>query len=65
MIRFTFLFVRNSAKILTEEDKRNMHQDLNVIHKWAEDNMKEFNDKKFEQIHPYNTIWGSAFLEEI
>lgn len=31
--------IRNSAKIRTEEDRKKMQQDLNVIYKWAENNM--------------------------
>ena len=34
---------------------RNMLQDLNVIYKWAEDNMMKFNKKKFEQMS-----WGDT-----
>jgi len=46
---------RNSAKIRTVEDQRRMQQDLNVIYKWAEENMMEFNEKKFEWMSCGNT----------
>ena len=46
---------RNSAKIRTDDDQRRMQQDLNVIYKWAEDNMMEFNEKKFEWMSCGNT----------
>ena len=36
---------RNSAKIRTDDDQRKMQQDLNVIYKWAEDNMMEFEEE--------------------
>ena len=59
---------RNSTKIITEDDQRKMQQDLNVIYKWAKDNMMEFNEKKFEKmtcgnthriyVHPYKTSSG-------
>ena len=41
---------RNSLKIKTEEDKKDMQSDLNSIYKWAKRNMMEFNENKFEQM---------------
>ncbi|CAL4063556.1 unnamed protein product, partial [Meganyctiphanes norvegica] len=41
---------RNSLKIKTEEDKKAMQSDLNLIYKWAERNIMEFNEVKFEQM---------------
>ena len=46
---------RNSAKIRTDEERRKMQQDLNVIYKWAEDNMMEFNKMKFNWMSCGNT----------
>ena len=46
---------RNSAKIITVDDQRKMKQDLNVIYKWAKNNMMKFNEKKFKQMSCGNT----------
>ena len=39
-----------SAKIRTYEDKVLLQQDLDKIYKWADENLMEFNEKKFEQM---------------
>ena len=41
---------RNSLKIRTEEDKKDMQRDLDMIYRWAEENKMEFNENKFEQM---------------
>ena len=44
---------RNSTKIRTEEDKKSMQRDLDLIYKWAKNNKMEFNETKFEHM-----TWG-------
>ena len=39
-----------SAKIKTQEDTELLQQDLNTIYKWADDNLMQFNESKFEQL---------------
>merc|ERR1711874_499107 len=39
-----------SAKIKTQEDTELLQQDLNTIYKWANDNLMQFNESKFEQL---------------
>ena len=39
-----------SAKIRTYEDTVLLQQDLDKIYKWADENLMEFNEKKFEQM---------------
>ena len=46
---------RVSKKIICNEDKQLMQEDLNSIYDWAKNNKMEFNAKKFEQI-----VHGSA-----
>ena len=41
---------RVSKKIICNEDKNLMQEDLKSIYKWANDNKMEFNVGKFEQI---------------
>ena len=41
---------RVSKKVICNEDKQQMQEDLRSIYKWAKDNKMEFNAKKFEQI---------------
>ena len=41
---------RVGKKICSEDDKRKMQEDLEVIYKWARENKMKFNDDKFEQI---------------
>ena len=36
-----------SAKIKTHEDTECLHQDLNMIYTWADQNLKVFNENKF------------------
>ena len=47
---------RNSLKIRTEEDKKDMQRDLDMIYRWAEENKMEFNENKFEQMTCGRTI---------
>ena len=37
-----------SAKIRTHEDIQLLQKDLDRVYKWADDNLMEFNEKKFE-----------------
>ena len=39
-----------SAKIKTQEDMELLQQDLNTIYKWADDNLIQFNEGKFERM---------------
>jgi len=39
-----------SAKIRTHEDTKRLQKDLDKVYKWADDNLMEFNEKKFEKI---------------
>ena len=39
-----------SAKIKTEEDIEKLQQDLEKVYNWAEENLMEFNEGKFEQM---------------
>ena len=39
-----------SAKIKTHEDTKRLQKDLDKVYKWADDNLMEFNEKKFEKI---------------
>ena len=39
-----------SAKIKTEEDIEKLQQDLEKVYNWAEENLMEFNEDKFEQM---------------
>ena len=39
-----------SAKIRTHEDIQLLQKDLDRVYKWADDNLMEFNEKKFEKI---------------
>ena len=39
-----------SAKIKTQEDMELLQQDLNTIYKWADDNLMQFNEGKFERM---------------
>ena len=39
-----------SAKIKTKEDTELLQQDLNTIYKWADDNLMQFNEGKFERM---------------
>ena len=39
-----------SAKIQTEEDIDKLQQDLEKVYNWAEENLMEFNEDKFEQM---------------
>ena len=39
-----------SAKIRTPEDTKRLQKDLDKVYKWADDNLMEFNEKKFEKI---------------
>ena len=41
---------RVNKKISSDEDKKNMQEDLESIYKWANENLMKFNDKKFEQM---------------
>ena len=41
---------RVSKKVICNEDKQLMQEDLNAIYKWAKDNKMQFNAGKFEQI---------------
>ena len=41
---------RVSKKIEKEDDKEKLQEDLNIIYKWAEENLMYFNDEKFEQL---------------
>ena len=47
---------RNSIKIKTEEDKKALQKDLESIYNWANDNMMEFNENKFEQMSHGETV---------
>ena len=40
-----------SNRIKTEEDKRVMQEDLNIVYKWAQDYSMKFNSNKFEQLN--------------
>ena len=43
-----------STEIKTQEDTDCLQQDLNRIYTWADDNLMEFNDNKFEKMsHGY------------
>ena len=44
-----------SAKIKTEEDMVILQQDLERVYSWAEENLMEFNENKFEQMSHGNT----------
>ena len=39
-----------SAKIRTYEDTKLLQKDLDKVYKWADDNLMEFNEKKFEKL---------------
>ena len=39
-----------SAKIRTYEDTKLLQKDLDKVYKWADDNLMEFNEKKFERM---------------
>ena len=41
---------RVNQKISSEEDKKHMQEDLEIIYQWARDNLMKFNENKFEQI---------------
>ena len=41
---------RVSAKIRTKEDEELLQQDLNNVYRWADENLMEFNEKKFEKM---------------
>ena len=41
---------RVSTKVICNEDKVGMQEDLRSIYEWAKANKMEFNSKKFEQI---------------
>ena len=40
---------RVSAKIRTKEDEELLQQDLNTVYRWADENLMEFNENKFEK----------------
>ena len=42
--------VRSFADDTSDENKKEMQEDLESIYKWANENLKKFNDKKFEQM---------------
>jgi len=39
-----------SAKIRTKEDEELLQQDLDMVYGWAEENLMEFNENKFEKM---------------
>ena len=39
-----------SAKIRSQEDSNNLQQDLDKIYAWADDNLMQFNEDKFQQL---------------
>ena len=39
-----------SAKIRTHEDTKLLQKDLDKVYRWADDNLMEFNEKKFEKM---------------
>ena len=41
---------RISAKIRTKEDMEMLQQDLDAVYGWAEKNLMEFNESKFEKM---------------
>merc|ERR1711972_584068 len=41
---------RVNKKVICNEDKEQMQEDLEIIYKWAEENKMKFNANKFEQI---------------
>ncbi|CAL4257754.1 unnamed protein product, partial [Meganyctiphanes norvegica] len=41
---------RINLKVKTEDDKKEMQEDLNKIYQWAERNIMKFNETKFEQM---------------
>ena len=41
---------RVSAKIRTKEDMELLQRDLDAIYRWADDNLMEFNENKFEKL---------------
>ena len=41
---------RVSGKITTKEDEDMLQQDLDMIYRWAEENLMEFNENKFEKM---------------
>ena len=38
---------RVSAKIRIKQDKELLQQDLDTVYRWADENLKELNEKKF------------------
>ena len=63
---------RVNKKVMRNEDKKQMQEDLEVIYKWAEENKMKFNANKFEQIvhgkrenvdvEPYKTPSGDPII---
>ena len=39
-----------SAKVKKQEDTEHLQQDLNRIYTWADENLMEFNENKFEKM---------------
>ena len=63
---------RVNKKVICNEDKEQMQEDLEIIYKWAEENKMKFNANKFEQIahgkrenievEPYKTPSGDPIM---
>ena len=68
------LITQELKKVICNKDKERMQEDLEIIHKWADENKMKFNTNKFEQIahrkrksievEPYKTPSGDPFMTD-